>query len=117
MKLLSEEIKNKPEDLIERFIRYTKIDTQSDEHTNKSPSTPGQHDLAKLLYKELTEIGASDVFYDQEHCYVYATIPATNGAEDAPVIGFISHMDTSDAVSGKDVKARIHRTYCLKRTK
>ncbi|WP_242834436.1 peptidase T [Butyrivibrio sp. FC2001] len=112
MKILSEEVKNKPEDLIERFIRYTKIDTQSNEQTNTSPSTPGQHDLAKLLYKELTEMGASDVYYDQEHCYVYATIPATNdGSKNTPVIGFISHMDTSDAVSGKDVKARIVEKY------
>ena len=111
MSNINELIKNKPEDLISRFIRYTKIDTQSDEHTNTHPSTPGQHDLAKLLYKELTELGASDVFYDQKYCYVYATIPATNGDKDTPVIGFISHMDTSDAVSGKDVKARIIEKY------
>ncbi|SEK36490.1 MULTISPECIES: peptidase T [unclassified Butyrivibrio] len=112
MNNIYELIKNKPEDLIERFIRYTKIDTQSDEHTNVHPSTPGQHDLAKLLYNELTELGASDVYYDQKYCYVYATIPATNGKKDeSPIIGFIAHMDTSDAVSGKDVKARIVKGY------
>ena len=111
MSTINEFIKNKPEDLIERFIRYTKIDTQSDEHTNAHPSTPGQHDLAKLLYNELTDLGASDVFYDQKYCYVYATIPATNGDKKGPVLGFISHMDTSDAVSGKDVKARIVEKY------
>ena len=103
-------IKNKPEDLIERFIRYTKIDTQSDEHTNTSPSTMKQHDLAAMLEKELLDMGASDVFYDKEHCYVYAAIPANNG-EKGNRLGFISHMDTSDAVSGKDVKARIVENY------
>lgn len=103
-------IQNKPEDVVERFIRYTKFDTQSDEHTNTSPSTMKQHELAKLLSKELEEMGASDVFYDAEHCYVYATIPANN-VKETPVIGFISHMDTSDAVSGKDVNARIVENY------
>ena len=104
-------IKNKPEDLIERFLRYTKIDTQSDESTNTSPSTMKQHDLAKLLADELTAMGAKDVIYDKDHCYIYATIPACSGKEGAPVMGFISHMDTSDAVSGKDVKARIVNNY------
>ncbi len=108
-----ESIKNKPEDLIERFIRYTRIDTQSDEHTNTSPSTMKQHDLAKLLADELDKMGASNVIYDKEHCYVYAKIPATHGCENAPSMGFISHMDTSDAVSGKDVKARIVENYDL----
>ena len=103
-------VKNKPENLIDRFIRYTKFDTQSDESTNTSPSTMKQHELAKLLYKELTEMGAKDVRYDEEHCYIYATIPASEGVK-APVIGFISHMDTSDAVSGENVKARIVENY------
>jgi tripeptide aminopeptidase len=107
---------NKEEYLIDRFFRYVKIDTQSDENTNTSPSTPGQHDLAKLLYNELVEMGASDVYYDKEHCYIYATIPSNLDADSAdgkksPVIGFISHMDTSDAVSGKDVKPRIVEKY------
>lgn len=107
---------NKEEYLIDRFFRYVKIDTQSDENTNTSPSTPGQHDLAKLLYNELVEMGASDVYYDKEHCYIYATIPSNLDEDNAdgkksPVIGFISHMDTSDAVSGKDVKPRIVEKY------
>jgi len=107
---------NKEEYLIDRFFRYVKIDTQSDENTNTSPSTAGQHDLAKLLYNELVEMGASDVYYDKEHCYIYATIPSNLDADSAdgkksPVIGFISHMDTSDAVSGKDVKPRIVEKY------
>lgn len=100
----------KVEDVIEKFIRYTKFDTQSDENTGASPSTAKQHELAKQLEKELIGIGCSDVFYDKEHCYVYASIPS-NVSGKHPVIGFISHMDTSDAVSGKDVKARIVEKY------
>ena len=63
-------------DVIEDFLRYVKIDTQSDDTTGASPSTAKQHDLAGLLEKELIEIGASDVYYDKEHCYVYASIPS-----------------------------------------
>ncbi|SFB67999.1 peptidase T [Butyrivibrio sp. YAB3001] len=99
-------------DVIEKFLRYVKVDTQSDDTTGTSPSTMKQHDLAKILFNELKEIGASDVFYDEEHCYVYATIPsnAENGSE-LPAIGFVAHMDTSDEVSGKDVKPRIVEKY------
>ena len=97
-------------DVIEDFLRYVKIDTQSDDTTGASPSTVGQHDLASLLAKELTEIGASDVYYDKEHCYVYASIPSNTG-NDAPAIGFVSHMDTSDEVSGKNVNPRIVEKY------
>ena len=63
-------------DVIEKFLRYVKIDTQSDDTTGTSPSTMKQHYLAKLLFEELNEIGASDVYYDKEHCYVYAKIPS-----------------------------------------
>lgn len=97
-------------DVIEDFLRYVKIDTQSDDTTGASPSTVGQHDLASLLEKELIEIGASDVYYDKEHCYVYASIPSNTGS-DAPAIGFVSHMDTSDEVSGKNVNPRIVENY------
>nr|WP_297708378.1 peptidase T [uncultured Butyrivibrio sp.] len=99
-------------DVIEKFLRYVKIDTQSDDTTGTSPSTMKQHDLAKLLFEELKAIGASDVYYDEEHCYVYASIPSNiEDGKDRPAIGFISHMDTSDEVSGKDVKARIVESY------
>lgn len=99
------------ETVIDRFLRYVKFDTQSDERSGASPSTPTQHELAKALAGELEAIGANDVYYDKEHCYVYATIPSTLGKKKAPVLGFISHMDTSDACSGKDVKARIVEKY------
>jgi tripeptide aminopeptidase len=97
-------------DVIEDFLRYVKIDTQSDDTTGASPSTVGQHDLAGLLEKELIEMGASDVYYDKEHCYVYASIPS-NSENDSPAIGFVSHMDTSDEVSGKNVNPRIIENY------
>lgn len=97
--------------VIDLFLEYVKIDTQSDEACTTSPSTAKQHVLAELLASQLTDMGAEDVVYDKERCYVYATIPATKGCENAPVLGFIAHMDTSPAVSGKDVKPRIVDNY------
>ncbi|MBQ1206956.1 MAG: tripeptide aminopeptidase PepT, partial [Lachnospiraceae bacterium] len=88
----------------ERFLRYVAINTESAEAA-VVPSTECQRDLAVLLVKELKEMGASNVRYDETHCYVYATIPA-NCETDSPVLGFIAHMDTSPALSGANVKAR-----------
>lgn len=96
---------------IENFLRYVKIDTQSDASTKASPSTAKQHDLARVLVSQLEEMGAAEITYDKEHCYVYATVPASEGCEKAPVLGLIAHMDTSDAVSGADVKPRIVENY------
>lgn len=92
-------------ELLERLFRYVKIDTQSDEEVEPQPSTAKQHDLAQLLYKELLEMGA-EAHYDTEHCYVYAKL-----AGEEPAIGFVSHMDTSPACSGKDVNPRIIENY------
>jgi len=86
----------------ERFLRYVKIDTQSRQDVNAVPSTKKQFDLARLLFDELTALGAQDVNLD-EHGYVTATIPA-NTKKSAPVTGLLAHMDTSDAVSGANVK-------------
>lgn len=97
--------------VIDLFLEYVKIDTQSDEESGTSPSTAKQHNLAKLLYEQLIDMGAEDVVYDKEHCYVYATIPASSGCEDAPVLGFIAHMDTSPAVTGKNVSPQIIENY------
>ena len=99
--------------VIENFLRYIKIDTQSREELSKRvPSTEKQHDLAAVLAEELEEMGVLDVRYDKEHCYVYASIPANLDEEQkVPAIGFIAHMDTSDAVSGADVKPRIIEKY------
>ena len=98
-------------EVIERFLRYVKIDTQSSEGSQTHPSTAKQHDLAKLLYDELREMGAADVFYDEENCYVYAKIPATDNGEQAKTLGFISHIDTSPETSGENVKPRIIEDY------
>ncbi len=96
---------------LEYFLQYVKIDTQSDETTGTTPSTEKQRGLAELLVRQLKAMGAEDVTYDSEHCYVYASIPASEGCEKAPVLGFIAHMDTSPAVSGADVKPRIVENY------
>lgn len=97
--------------VIENFLEYVKIDTQSSEEGTDTPSTPKQHDLAKVLVRQLQEMGAEEITYDEEHCYVYATVPASAGCGDAPVIGFIAHMDTSPAVTGAGVKPRIVEDY------
>lgn len=98
-------------EVIERFLQYVTIDTQSEEREDGSfPSTEKQRNLAVLLKKELEEIGAEEVWYDEAYCYVYATIPATTKKQ-TPVLGFIAHMDTSPAMSGKNVNPRIVEHY------
>lgn len=96
---------------IENFLRYVKVDTQSCEESGTTPSTMKQHDLAKMLVTELKEMGALEINYDKEHCYVYASIPASEGYEKAPVLGFIAHMDTSPAVTDTNVKPRVVEHY------
>ena len=96
---------------IENFLQYVKIDTQSCEGAGVTPSTAKQHDLAKLLVSQLKEMGAAEITYDEEHCYVYASVPATAGYEQGPVLGFIAHMDTSPAVTDTNVKPRIVENY------
>lgn len=95
---------------IERFLDYVKIDTQSCEESETYPSTPGQLDLLRKLHEECLDIGLEDVSMEPKG-YVFATIPATSGKQDIPVIGFIAHVDTSPEMSGKDVKAIFHRNY------
>ena len=96
----------------ERMIRYAKIDTQSKPFSYDTPSTSCQRDLASELYRELKEIGASDVFYDEECCVVYAKVKSTlpEGTDDDPV-GFIAHIDTSPDVSGSGVKPWVLEDY------
>ena len=93
----------------ERFLRYVKVDTQSTENAATVPSTEKQFTLARILMDELIALGARDVMLTG-HCYVTATIPETNG-EASPVVGLIAHMDTSDAVSGANVKPVITPNY------
>lgn len=93
------------EEIIERFTRYVKIDTQSNEESNTTPSTPGQFDLIHVLIKELEEIGMEDVEAD-ENGYLMATLPA-NTSKDIPTIGFLAHVDTATDFSGKNVNPQI----------
>ncbi|MGI6095008.1 MAG: peptidase T [Lachnospiraceae bacterium] len=95
--------------VLQRFLQYVSIHTTSDPESSETPSTPGQWDLAKLLKKQLEEMGASDVCLDP-HCIVYASIPATTTHE-LPALGFLAHMDTSDNASGKQVSPRIVSHY------
>ncbi|MCX7834207.1 MAG: peptidase T [Ignavibacteria bacterium] len=97
------------EKLIERFLKYVKIDTQSNEHSTTCPSTEKQLVLAKLLVEELNSLGLSDVSLD-ENGYVMATLPS-NIDKQVPVIGFIAHMDTSPDMSGENVNPQIVRNY------
>lgn len=96
---------------IDRFLEYVRIDTGSDETTGTTPSTMKQHDLASLLVRQLEQIGAAEITYDREHCYVYASIPASKGCENSAVLGLIAHLDTSPAVTGENVKPRIVSGY------
>jgi len=93
----------------ERFLRYVKIDTQSDPESKTYPSSEKQKDLGRLLVKELLEMGIVDAHMD-DYCYVYATIPS-NTNKKVPVICFCSHMDTSPDCSGKNVNPVIHKNY------
>lgn len=90
----------------ERFLNYVKFETTSDEESTSCPSTAGQTVLAEYLAGELKSIGVADAAYD-ENGYVYGHIEASRGYDNAPEIGLIAHMDTSPAVSGKDVKPQI----------
>ena len=96
-------------DVTERFLKYVKYDTQSDEETGLWPSTPGQMEFAKVLRRELEELGLSDITLD-ENGYLMATLPATTSRE-VPTVGFIAHLDTSPDMSGKHVRPRIVEKY------
>ena len=95
-------------DLLDRFERYVRIDTQSERDREQSPSTPGQLDLGRVLVDELTQAGLTDASLD-DNGYVTATLPATAG--NGAVIGLIAHMDTSPDASGSGVDPIVHRDY------
>lgn len=95
--------------ITERFLKYVSFHTTSDTATNLTPSTPGQLVFAQYLVEELKSIGLSEVELDSNG-YVMATLPA-NADKEVPVIGFVSHMDTSPDMSGKNVKARVINNY------
>ncbi len=95
--------------VVDRFIKYAKIDTQSDENSDQTPSTLKQFNLAKEIERELIEMGMTDVSLDN-NCYLMATLPA-NSDTNIPTIGFIAHLDTSPDMSGENVRPRIVEQY------
>lgn len=97
-------------DLKDRFLKYVSFDTQSDEMSETFPSTEKQKVLLKYLVEEMKSLGLTEVEMD-EHSYAMGTIPATPGYEDRPVIGFISHVDTSPDMSGANIKPQIIENY------
>ena len=95
--------------VVDRFIKYVKIDTQSDENNSQTPSTQKQFNLAKEVEKELEEMGLQDISLDNK-CYLMATLPA-NTDKKLPTIGFVAHFDTSPDMSGENVNPRIIKNY------
>lgn len=104
-------IKPPKESVVERFLRYVRIETQSKEEQTTVPSTSSQWTLAKMLMEELRDLGAEEVRIS-DFCMVYVTIPANVPTNDRlPTIGFIAHVDTSPAVTGLNVSPVIHKNY------
>lgn len=99
----------KSSDVLERFLRYVQVDSQSDPHNeDETPSTACQLDLVRLLASELAELGCEDVALT-EHAYVTASLPASAGAEDLPALGLIAHMDTAPDAPASGVRPHIVR--------
>jgi tripeptide aminopeptidase len=96
--------------LLNRFLDYVKIDTQSNRHIEATPTTEGQWNLARKLALELREIGVSHVELDDK-CYIVAHLPPSPGKEKAPCIGLMAHMDTASDVSGRNVRPRVIKNY------
>jgi tripeptide aminopeptidase len=97
-------------ELEERFLRYVRIDTQSDEKSSTAPSTEKQYDLLRLLFNELTSSGAQDVKLT-DYGAVLATIPATINHRDAPTLALLAHVDTAPQFTGSNIKPIVHRNY------
>jgi tripeptide aminopeptidase len=95
--------------ILDRFLKYVQVDTQSDPNNPAFPSTEKQWDLARILVAELENIGMQEVELDK-NCYVMATLPS-NVSKEVPTIGFVAHMDTSPDFSGTHVRPQIHRNY------
>ncbi len=96
--------------VVDRFLQYVKFDTQSDELTNLTPSTPGQMIFVQHLEQELKDMGLKDITLD-ENGYLMATLPGNTDRKDVPTIGFIAHVDTSPDMSGSHVSPRIVERY------
>lgn len=100
---------SKNREVVNRFIKYVKFDTESNTETGLTPSTPGQMVLAREIENELREMGLEDISLD-DNCYLMATLPA-NTDKDLPSIGFIAHLDTSPDLTGANVNPRIVENY------
>ena len=98
------------DNLLSRFLRYVRVDTQSDETSTAFPSTPGQLVLLEMLKQELSQLGAADVQMTK-HGYVMASIPANTRKTRVPTVAFFAHVDTAPDCSGKGVKPILHRKY------
>ena len=109
MTIRSAEISSLPP-VVQRFLRYVRIDTTSDPKSQSIPSTAHQKDLGRLLVEELHTMGVEDAEMD-ENGYVFATLPASERADGAPVLGLLAHMDTSADAPGKDVHPIVHPPY------
>ena len=96
--------------LLSRLLRYVQIETTSDRHGSSIPSTPGQWELINLLKKELQEIGLVNI-HVSEWGHIVGRVPASPGREDAPIIGFMAHVDTAADVTAAHVQPQIHETY------
>ena len=99
-----------PERLLERFLRYVRVETTADPSTSDYPSSPGQLDLGRIVAADLRDAGAADAMVDP-HGLVHASLPPTSGCEHAPTVALIAHLDTSPEASGRDVRPRVIRDY------
>jgi tripeptide aminopeptidase len=95
---------------VDRFLKYAAYWTTSDRHVEATPSTPGQWELARALAAELEGLGLKDTELT-DHCYVIARLPASPGREELPELGFLAHLDTSEEVSGRNVKPHLVKNY------
>ena len=95
----------------EKFLKYIKVDTRSDENSTTFPSTEKQKNLAKILQQEMLELGVSDVYFDGECGYVYGKIPANDGGESPKTVAFIAHMDTAPDISGEVTNPQFVENY------
>src|SRR5512132_2026979 len=98
------------DDLLSRFLRYVRVNTQSDETSVDFPSSPGQLVLLEMLKAELSELGAADVQMTR-HGYVMASVPANTRKARVPTVAFLAHVDTAPDCSGENVKPIVHRKY------
>lgn len=98
------------ERLLDKFLRYVKVDTTSDEATGVIPSFEGERDLANILKEELLQLGLTDAEVTED-CFVFATIPASEGYETSRTVGLLAHLDTAPDCTGKNVNPMIHEKY------